>query len=236
MYRIKNFERLLMKNDRFDLVVKNGRIKVKRNLLEALANIDYVVEMPKLYKKITENDKYTDGYLELKIIDNFKYTTRHKSEENGKIVENQFYVTSKDLYVVSINNCVVGSRMMGSGRCEVVRKRTIGSYIVTSDGDYVMSLSHITSYPTVDKILKVVLTNISEGITSLEVFKKLPLADFCKDFKRCDQDIIKYVKSIYSNLCNKELNNMPSGADMRPMQALAENDINYLVKQLKSVQ
>jgi len=192
--------------------------------------------MPKLYKKITENDKYTDGYLELKIVDNFKYTARHKSEENGEIVEQPFYRTAKDLYVVSVNNCVVGSRMMGSGRCEVVRKRTIGSYVVTSDGDYVMSLSHITSYPTVDKILKVALTNISEGKTGIEVFKKLPLADFCKDFKRCGQDIIKYVETVYSNLCNKELNNMPSGADVRPMQVLAENDINFFIGQLKSVQ
>jgi hypothetical protein len=99
-----------------------------------------------------------------------------------------------------------------------------------------MSLSHITRCPTVDKILKVVLTNISEGITSLEVFEKLPLLDFCKDFKRCGQDIIKYVETVYSKLCNKELNNMPSGADIRPMQALVENDINYLVKQLKNVQ
>ena len=201
MYGIKNFEELTSKGSYFKLVTKNGKVMVKRNLLEMLLKRDYSVEFAKLYDRIKDFKSDKSNYIELKICGALGYCSRRKKADGsiGLTIGN-----INELICVNIYECRLEDSSIGMNAFKVINKKCIGKYILTQDGELVASGRGIPSDLTVDKLLNKIVTSIAAGEIDMNVLSKLPLEKWNKDFERCGQNMTDFIVDLYSKIQTAE--------------------------------
>lgn len=201
MYGIKNFEELTSKGCYFKLVTKNGKVIVKRNLLEILLKRDYSVKFAKLYDRIKDFKSDRNNYIELKICGALGYCSRSKNAD-GSI---DLTIGNMDeLICINIYECGIEDSSIGMNALKVINKKCIGKYILTQDGELVASGRGIPSDLTIDKLLNKIVTNIAAGKTDINVLSKLPLEKWNKDFERCGQNMTDFIVDLYSKIQTEE--------------------------------
>ena len=197
MYKIKNFKELTEKGVYFKLVTKGDKVIVKRNLLETLLKTNIEVDLPNLYNRIKDFKSNRSNYIELKIEGPMEYSDKQKDSALKSI---------KELISVNIYECRIEDHEITNGAFKIISKKCVGKYVLTKDGEFVMSKKGLVSNVTLDKILERIIRNITDGKTDLNVLKKLPLKEWSENFAKNGQNIADFIIDLYSLIETDEAN------------------------------
>ena len=159
--------------------------------------------MPYLYNKIKNFKSNKNSYIELKIEGPLEYYARTEKEDGTNDLSLK---KIEDLICVNVYECKIEESEIPGGTSKVPNKKCIGKYVLTKDGEFIMSQTWLTDNLTADIILERVIRNLTEGKISIEILSKLPLRDWNKEFALNNQNLSDFIMDLYSTIETEEAN------------------------------